>query len=179
MLNQFSPRDKRAIVVTCVAMVVILFYVVVYDPWMADWDRVSAEIKSKESVAKLLDATSTKAKQRFASFNEMIPAYAPPEKVETQRLLFEGKLVEQFKKAGLKPISMVFSTPKYVSAIGYYKLSFQMKCQCKFKQVFDLLATLRENPYLVGIEALDIKLDSKDRSKVDFTLKLSTYAVKG
>jgi len=180
MLDQFSARDKRAIILTGIAITVMVFYVSVYAPWMAHWDEISAEIKQKELVAKLLDATSSKAKDKLAMFNKVIPAYLPPEKEELQRLLFEKKLVEQFKKVGLKPASMTFmGKPKFVAAIGYGKLRFQMKCQCKFKQVFDLLAMLRENPYLVGVEAFNIKLDSKDRAKVDLTLELSTYTAKG
>jgi len=53
----------------------------------------------------------------------------------------------------------------------------RLKCsaKCRFTQVLDLLANLKENPYLVGIEELRIRCDSKKPQEVDLDLTVSTF----
>ena len=53
-----------------------------------------------------------------------------------------------------------------------------MKCsgKCKFAQILDLLASLKENPYLVGIEEMRIKCDTKNRQEIELDLTVSTFA---
>ena len=59
---------------------------------------------------------------------------------------------------------------------GYKCLQLQSKGECEFGQLVDLLTALNSNPYFVGVEAVTLKCDPKDRNKMDVTLTVSTYA---
>ena len=98
-----------------------------------------------------------------------------PEKEETQMFLFRDKLNEQLKKAGInsKPLQVV-STGKSPQA-GYRLLRLKCSAKCRFAQALDLLANLKENPYLVGIEEFKIECDQKKRQDVKLDVTVSTF----
>jgi hypothetical protein len=43
-------------------------------------------------------------------------------------------------------------------------------------QALDFLSKLKQNPYYVAIDQLSLKVDEKDRNKVDFTITVSTFS---
>jgi len=58
---------------------------------------------------------------------------------------------------------------------GYKLLRLKCSAKCNFRQALDLLARLKENPYLVGIEELKIACDQKNRQDVKLDLMISTF----
>ena len=61
----------------------------------------------------------------------------------------------------------------------YRVLRIKCKGKCKFDQLLDFLAALKENPYLVGVEELRIECDSKQppdkRQDIEVDLTVSTF----
>jgi hypothetical protein len=59
-------------------------------------------------------------------------------------------------------------------------LKVKCKGKCKFDQLLDFLAGLKENPYLVGVEELRVTCDTKvppeKRNQVEIDLTVSTFA---
>ena len=47
---------------------------------------------------------------------------------------------------------------------------------CSLDQMLNLLANLNSNPYLAGIEELNIKCGQKDRRQMDLVMTVSTFA---
>ena len=100
-----------------------------------------------------------------------------PQDQEKQKFLFRDKLSEQLKKAGIKAKPLkVLAVSKSKRVDGYQVLRLQCKgAKCKFDQMIDLLANLKENPYLVGIDEFRVRCDEKDRQQVEFDLTVSTF----
>jgi len=105
----------------------------------------------------------------------IVPAFEMPEKEETQRFLFRDKLNEQLKKAGIQNQPLQVASIGRSGQAGYRLLRLKCSAKCRFTQVLDLLASLKENPYLVGVEELRIKCDSKKPQEVDLDLTVSTF----
>jgi len=98
-----------------------------------------------------------------------------PQKEETQRFLFRDKLNEQLKKAGIKNQPLQVASIGKSGQAGYRLLRLKCSAKCRFTQVLDLLADLKDNPYLVGVEELRIRCDKKKPQEVDLDLTVSTF----
>jgi hypothetical protein len=143
--------------------------------WIDDWRQVRRSLASAQS--KLNDLEINEAKQ--AGLLSIVPVLEPPQEEETQKLLFRDKLHEQLKKAGINTEPLQFLPTRKVKDMPHKVLKIQCKGKCKFDQLLDLLAGLRENPYLVGIEELKIDCDTKQppdkRQEVEIALTVSTF----
>jgi hypothetical protein len=170
MIEKLSQKDIRTLKIGAVCVVAILVFVFASE-WLDHWTQARKSLAELKDKIELLDVV--KAKQ--AGLMSIVPVFEMPEKEETQKFLFRDKLNEQLKKAGIssKPLQVV-STGKSSQA-GYKLLRLKCTAKCKFGQVLDLLASLKENPYLVGIEEMRIKCDPKKPEEVDLDLTVSTF----
>jgi hypothetical protein len=120
---------------------------------------------------KTLDSYSLKGRV----LAEVVPTFEIPRDYENQMLLFREKFNEQLKKAGIaaEPVQIL---PISKGRYSGYKL-LRMKCNCsgKIGQVFDLLAELKSNPYLAGIDEFKMTCDEKNRQNVKLTLVVTTF----
>ena len=170
MIEKLSQKDIRMLKIGAVCVAAILVFVFVAE-WLDHWTQARKSLAELQDKLELLDVG--KAKQ--AGLMSIVPVFEMPEKEETQKFLFRDKLNEQLKKAGIssKPLQVV-STGKSSQA-GYKLLRLKCSAKCRFGQVLDLLASLKENPYLVGIEEMRIKCDPKKPQEVDLDLTVSTF----
>jgi hypothetical protein len=117
---------------------------------------------------------------RQAGLLSIVPACQAPEPEEKQKVLFRDKLHEQLKKVGIKTEPLQTMGARRVSGVPYKVLKVKCKGKCKFEQLLDFLAGLKENPYLVGVEELKVVCDTKEppdkRSQVEIDLTVSTFA---
>jgi len=109
-----------------------------------------------------------------AGLKSIVPKFEMPMGEEDQKFLFVDKLTAQFKKAGIK------NQPLQVASKGKPKGGYQllrMKCSatCRLTQALDFLANLKDNPYLVGIEELRLRIDKKKPQEVAMDLTVSTF----
>jgi len=170
MIEKLSQKDIRMLKIGAVCVAAILVFVFASE-WLDHWTKARGSLAELNDKLELLDVG--KAKQ--TGLMSIVPVFEMPEKEETQKFLFRDKLNEQLKKAGInsKPLQVV-STGKSREA-GYKLLRLKCSAKCKFGQVLDLLANLKENPYLVGIEEMRIKCDPKKPQEVDLDLTVSTF----
>ncbi len=170
MIEKLSQKDIRTLKIGAVCVAAILVFVFASE-WLGHWAQARKSLAELKDKLELLDVG--KAKQ--AGLMSIVPVFDMPEKEETQKFLFRDKLNEQLKKAGIssKPLQVV-STGKSTQA-GYRLLRLKCSAKCRFGQVLDLLASLKENPYLVGIEEMRIKCDPKKPQEVDLDLTVSTF----
>ena len=168
-MRRLNEKEKRTLKfgVVCAAAVVTFAFAT---KWLGHWKKV----RNSPGIEKKLEELNVSDAKR-AGLTSIVPVFEMPEKEETQKFLFRDKFNEQLKKAGVKskPLQIL---PAAKSGVAGYKL-LRLKCsaKCRFGQVLDLLASLNENPYLVGIEELKIECDPKKRQEVKLDLTISTF----
>lgn len=174
MLEKLSERDRRAVKIGVVAATAILVFYFC-SIWLGHWAGVRKSLSAREEALSLMNPGGARQKGTLT----VVPVFEMPAGEEKQKDLFRNKLNEQLKKAGIKSKPMLFSSGK--SPVAGYKL-LRLKCEsnCKFTQMLDLLANLKANPYLLGIEEIRIKCDEKKRKEgqIELVLTVSTL-VKG
>jgi hypothetical protein len=172
MARKLTPREIRTIQIGAVILVAIPAFTF-GTKWIDDWRRVRESLS--QSQAKLKDLEADAAKQ--AGLLSLVPVFEPPQEEDVQKFLFRDKLHEQLKKAGINPEPLQFLPVRKVE--NQKVLKIQCKGKCKFDQLLDLLASLKENPYLVGIEELKVDCDTKQppdkRQDVEIALTVSTF----
>jgi len=177
MTGKLSERDKRALKWCVAGVAVILAYVLVIGPWFDDWRIIRSSLAGKRAgfdnaVAKA--GAVSAAKQ--AGLVSIVPTLEMPQVEAMQKPLLRDRFNEQLKKAGISIKSMQFlpvMRSKYGG--GYKKLRLQCRGKCRLNQLWDLLAGLNGNPYLVGIEELEFKCDEKNRQEIELALTVSTF----
>lgn len=156
-----------------VAVVLIILFVIGTN-WMEHWSGTRGLLtKSKKQLESI-----NQSEEKRAGLLSVVPVFEMPEVVEKQKFLFVDKLKEQFKKAGVKtdPLKVVLPS-KSRKKTGYKVL--RVKCsskKCNFSQILDLLAGLKENPYLAGIEEFKFKKsDKKKANEFELDLTVTTF----
>ena len=169
MIRKLNQRDTRTLIIGAVCAAAILVSWIAFELYdrRAEARASLAELNNK---LELIDVE--KAKQ--AGLMSIVHKFEMPQKEETQRFLFRDKLDEQLKKAGIKSTLQVVSITKS-GQVGYKLLRMKCSAKCSFTQVLDLLANLKDNPYLVGVEELRIRCDTKNSQQVDMDLTVSTF----
>lgn len=166
-LNQKEKRTLKFGVICAVAIVLFSFATHLLGYWR-DCRSKTAVIKSKLDNIDISDA-------KQAGLLSIVPVFEMPQKEETQKFLFREKFNEQLKKAGIRSEPLQILPAGKSSVAGYKLLRLKCSAKCRFEQALDLLANLKENPYLVGIEELKIECDQKKRQEVKLDVTVSTF----
>jgi hypothetical protein len=175
-LAKLSKPDKRTLKLGAVGLVVILAYAFVIDPWVGDWLSTRSALKTERAKLDSIAPKSSGLAAKQAGLVSIVPKLEMPQAESVQGPLFRGRFNEQLKKAGVNVTSLQFlQSAKSKQADGYKSLRLQCRGKGKFAQVLDLLAGLGDNPYLVGVEELQLKCDTKKREQMDVVLTLSTF----
>jgi len=171
MMKKLSQRDKRALKIGAVCVAATLVFAFATD-WFGHWVEVRKSLALKRAKLEAIRVDKTKQEGLLS----IVPVFEMPQEEEEQKFLFREKFNKQLKKAGIKgePIR-VLRARKPQRGTGYKLLCLQCRGKCNFGQVLDLLAALRENPYLVGIEELKIECDPKKRQEFKLDLTVSTF----
>jgi len=166
-LNQQEIRTLK-IGVVCVAAIVVFMFA---SDGLDYWAKARESLTQLEDKLELIDVDKAKR----AGLMSIVPVFETPEKQEEQKSLLRDKLTEQLKRAGInsQPLKVI-STGKSRQT-GYKLLRLKCSGKCRFTQMLDLLANLKENPYLVGVEELRIRCDAKNPRDVEFDLTVSTF----
>ena len=176
-MQTISERDKKILKIGGIAVVIILLWFAVASPWLDDWARVRNELTAERAkLAKLSGLTEDKASAaKLDGLFSKVPVFEMPQKKELQGPLFRDKVNEQLKKSGIKVTSLILQKEMTVKTIPGYKVC-PLHCEgkCNFNQVLDLLASLNENPYLLGIDELRLTTDPKDKKNMELKLVVST-----
>ncbi len=171
MIAKLSQRDKRALKLGAVFIAAVLVFVFA-TAWLEHWTQVRESLVVARADLRII--SPNKAKQE--GLLTIVPVFEMPEKQEEHKFLFRDKFNEQLKQAGIKSGPVQLSAGKSSRQDGYMLLRLKCSAKCKFDQVLDLLGELKNNPYLVSIEQLNIKCDPKNRQEVELNLTVSTFA---
>ena len=170
MIKKLSQKDIRAIKIGGLCAIGILIFLVGSEVF----DRLN---KARASTAllnnklELIDVD--KAKQ--SGLASIVPKFEMPIEEEEQKFLFVDKLTEQFKKAGITNQPLQVASKAKSKQPGYQLLRMKCSATCRLTQAFDFLANLKDNPYLVGIEELRVRVDKKKPQEIEMDLTVSTF----
>jgi len=170
MIEKLSQKDIRTLIFGAVCAAGILVFWVgskVYD--LRKEARASTAMLNNK--LELIDVDKVKR----SGLLSIVPVFEMPKEEETQRVLFIDKLTEQFKNAGIKNQPLQVASIGKSGQAGYRLLRMKCSAKCRVTQVLDLLASLKENPYLVGVEELRMRIDKKKPQEVDLDLTVSTF----
>jgi hypothetical protein len=185
MIKKLGEREKRTLKIGAAAVVAIL--VIMFGTrWLDHWSEMRNSLASMR--AKLKRISLDEAQQ--ANLLSIVPKFEMPQAEEKQELLFRDKLNEQLKKVGIRSEPLQ-ALPSKERQGGYKLLRLKCSAKCQFGQVLDLLAELKNNPYLVSIEEIRIKGGTsarqqqggarsdgqrQQRQEVELNLTVSTFA---
>ena len=173
---KLSESDKRTLKLGGVGIVLILGYAFVAGPWVDDWLLTRSALKAERTKLDSIAPGSDGPAAKHAGLVSLVPKLVMPQAESVQGSLFRGRFNEQLKKAGVNVTSLQFlQSAKSKQSSGYKSLRLQCRGKGKFAQVLDLLAGLGDNPYLVGVEELQLKCNQKDREQMDIVLTVSTF----
>ena len=170
MIEKLSQRDIRVLKIGAVCVAAIFVFVFASE-WLDRWTKARESLAEVKNKLELIDVD----KHKRDGLLSIVPVFEMPQKEETQRFLFRDKLNEQLKEAGIKNQPLQVASIGRSGQAGYRLLRLKCSAKCRFTQVLDLLSSLKENPYLVGVEELRIKCDSKKPEEVDLDLTVSTF----
>ena len=171
MAGKLSPKDKRALKILGVFIVALVVFLSAAS-WLGHWGQVRKSLA--QGRAELEAISPPKAKQE--GIISIVPVFEMPQVEEKQKFLFREKFNEQLKKAGIKnePLQAL-ATIKLPEQADYKLLRLKCHGKCGLGQIFDLLAGLKENPYLAGIEEFKIECNPKNRQEIELDLTVSTF----
>ena len=169
-MKKLSQKEKRTLKFGLVCAVAIIGFAFVTDR-IGKWKEARS---TSDEITKYLEAIDVKDTER-ARLMSIVPVFEMPEKEETQKFLFREKFNEQLKKAGIKSEPLQILPPAKSPVAGYKLLRLKCSAKCRFAQALDLLANMKENPYLVGIEEFKIECDQKKRQDVKLDITISTF----
>jgi len=171
-VKNLSSQDIRALKFGLIAALAIVLFAF-FATWFEHWKVVRESLSAKRSLLNSVNMAETKRR----GLESIVPAFEMPESQSEQEFLFRDKFSEQLKNAGVRsePLQIVSSSRSSRSA-GYRVVYLKSRClRCKFGQIVGLLASLKENPYLAGVEELRIKADSKQPAEFELNLTVSTF----
>lgn len=166
---KLSKKDIRTLKLgALVSVACVLFYY--GSDWLDHWGQIRIEGDVLQSKLEIIDVDETKQRGLLA----LVPAFEKPLGQDEQQFLFRDAFDKQLKAAGIKSEPLQIQSNRRAPLTGYKSLYLVCKAKCKFSQALDLLAKLNENPYLLGVEELKLKVDPKKRTEVELDLTVST-----
>ncbi|HON90181.1 MAG TPA: GspMb/PilO family protein [Sedimentisphaerales bacterium] len=176
MARKLNTREKRMLWIGAVSAALILVFT--YGTRGYDrWSRARATLALAKR--KLAEVETDSSRQTVLA--TMVPVFETPEVEDKQKFLFRDRLHEQFKKAGINTEPLQFLPVRKPRSVPYRVLKIRCKGKCKFDQLLDFLANLKENPYLVGVEEMRFQCDTKEPpekrkdKEIEIDLTFSTF----
>jgi hypothetical protein len=173
-----NERERRMLLIGVVAAIAIA----VFGYGTKGLGRWNKNRSSLVAAKKRLGEVETD-KARLAGLMALVPVFETPQAEEKQTTLVREKLLEQLKKAGINPEPPQPLPGKKTAIAGasYRVVKIKCKAKCKLDQMLDFLANLKENPYCMGVEELQIRCDTKEPPEkrkdkdVEMDLIVSTF----
>jgi hypothetical protein len=175
MFEKMNEKDKNTIKKGGIAAVVVVVLVVAVQVY-GNWNKEKAEYNSIENQLRILNVPESARKKTL----EAVPVFLMPKDEQNQKTLFRNSLDQLFEQLGIytDPWQEVTTTKTPImTGAGYGALRLKASGSCRFVQIFNLLASLKQNPYHVGIEELHIECDPQNPQQADFSIQVSTITL--
>ncbi|MBA4397482.1 MAG: hypothetical protein C0394_08890 [Syntrophus sp. (in: bacteria)] len=180
LLETLNPREKRTVLASLTAAIVIAGYFLIVEPILSKAVQTHSQLRlERQQIKTLLAKEGSPEALKRKTLTAAAPALEMPVAPEKQIQLLRDKLTQQAQQAGIQIKNMQFlsGTAAGPSASGMLMLKCQGRCQ--FPSLLKLLEDLKNNPYYVGVEDLSIRADDKNRQDLEMTLTISTFGGSG
>jgi hypothetical protein len=155
MKMNISPKDKKTLQFGMIAGVCVIVVFAALKG-MGAWQEANEKYNTLQGKIDTLAQSNDPVKVR--DLLSKVPDFNMPVVKDTQRFRFRDSIDAQINGVGINAGPLQEQTSGKVIASGYELLRWKSNGTCTFKQLLDLLADLKENPYLVGVEELRIKI---------------------
>ena len=172
-LDRLSDKERRMVRIGAICVAAILVGAVV-PKWWGHWSKIRTQIRDNQT---LLDQ-ATKGEFNPAGLAALVPVFEMPKDMEAQKVLFRDEVNRQLNQARMP------SAPLQIEPVGkqmvgkYTRLNLKYKGTCRFDQLLDFLALLKNNKYYAGVEELVLKADPKrspqERQSLEVEMTIST-----
>lgn len=180
VLETLNPREKRTVLASLTAAMVIAGYFLVAEPILSKALQISSQLcLERQQIKTLLAKEGSPEALKRKTLTAAAPALEMPVSPEKQIQLLRDKLTQQAQQAGVQIKNMQFlsGTAASPGASGILMLKCQGRCQ--FPALLKLLEDLKNNPYYVGVEDLSIRADDKNRQDLEVIITVSTFGGSG
>ena len=170
-MSKLSEKDIRTIKIGAICAVAIAVFAFGIK-WLENWSSVRKSLSQTRS--RLSEVAVDESK--LASLMSIVPVFEVPQIEEKQKFLFRDKINEQLKKARIESEPLqIQNVRKARQTPGYKVLPIKFKAKCRFEQLLDFLTSLKENPYLAGVDELKIQCDTKQspEKRQDVTVEMT------
>jgi hypothetical protein len=172
-LDKLTDKERRTVMVGAVCVGAILAFMVA-PKWWSHWSKIRTQIKEN----RLLLEQASKGEFNPPGLAALVPVFEMPKDMEAQKVLFRDEINRQLTRAGM-PSAPLQIEPVSKQTVGKFsRLSLKYKGTCRFDQLLDFLAMLKNNKYCAGVDELVLKADSKktgqERQTLDVEMTIST-----
>jgi hypothetical protein len=172
MSGKLNQKDVRALKLGAAGVAAIIVLLSVLD-FQESWVNAKATFETtnaKLATLSTIDMTGTK----YSGLMSAVPVFQMPEEKEKQKFLFRDSLNTQLKKSNVNSQPWQEIAGKRALIANHEVMRLKTSGKCNVNQLFDLLANLKENPCLICIDELMIRLDTQNKQQVTFDITLST-----
>ncbi|MBN1973766.1 MAG: hypothetical protein JW787_09020 [Sedimentisphaerales bacterium] len=172
MLEKLNEKDKNTLKMGGIGAIVLVVLVIAYQGFNQRAQKLK-ELKRLELTYKSLDVSENVHKRIMAA----VPIFQMPGNEQNQKTYFRNSLNQKFEQLGITtaPWQEVAGGKTHIPPQGYGVLLLRTSGSCRFDNILTLLADLKENPYYVGVEELNIQCDPQNPQQATFIITLSTY----
>ena len=174
MLKKLNEKDQKTVKTGGLAVIALLAVVIFYMGYNF-WSTQKDITKKLERDLKTLNLSSTAHKQLLAD----VPVFQEPLNESDQKTDFRDYLDKFFetKRISIDPLTTVNASNSTRPPAGYGILCLKTssKGTVSFQRILEMLAGLKENPYMVGIEEFKITCDQDNPQYASFNIVLSTF----
>ena len=173
---KLSEKDAKTLKLGGIGVAAILIFYVALSGFDY-WAQKRQSYKALDQQLKNLDID----KRRYSGLLSIVPVFEIPKDKEEQKIRLREEMVQQFEDARItgQPWLEVSGKTSPLEKEGYKLLSLKSSGSCRLRDMFNLLANLKENPYMVAIEELRIKCDPQNPQQIDFDITVSTFYKEG
>lgn len=174
MLEKLNEKDKKTVKIGGLAAILLLVLFGTYQGYNL-WESKKKDTKKLDSELVALNMTESAHKNLMAT----VPVFQMPKDEETQKTNFRSSLNQLFEQMRINtdPLVEVAAGNTIRPPVGYGALCLKTSSSgtISFQNILYLLAALKENPYLAGIEELKITCDQQNPQLANFSIVLSTF----
>jgi hypothetical protein len=173
MFEKMNEKDKKTLKMGGIGAVGVLVLFIAVQGY-GNWNKKTTEYNSIVNQLNTLNVTDNAHNKSL----EIVPVFLMPKDEQTQKTLFRNSLEQLFEQLRIntEPWQDVM-TSKSTIITGYGSLRFKTSGTCTFDQILRLLAELRQNPYLVGIEELHVACSPQNPRQAEFNIQVATLTL--
>jgi hypothetical protein len=172
MAYKINEHDRRVLMIGVGAAAVMLLYAYILAPWAADWQKTRAAIAANNKTVDSLEGSVG----RRANQATVVPTLTMPIAAEKQQHLFKTTVNKQLTDAGVQVKSLQYVTVgKTANSLGFTVSKLKCDGKCNMDQATKLIASLGENPYLLGIDEVRLSCDPKKRDEITLSMTVTTF----